>query len=255
MNINLIHGDCLQKMREIPDADIDLTVTSPPYDNMRIYDGSLVWNESIWKDVLNELYRITKSGGVVVWVVGDATIKGSETGTSFKQALYAKEIGFSLNDTMIYQKYGSGMPHNSHRYGQSFEYMFILSKGVPTSGKIATFLKTGKTAKTTRRGRDGIIRKGEYNIGGGKLSNVWKYSNGGRRSLHPATFPEQLAKDHILSWSNPDGIVFDPFMGSGTTGVACKKLNRNFIGVEINKDYFAIAENRLNSLEEKQNDN
>jgi site-specific DNA-methyltransferase (adenine-specific) len=242
---NLMQGDCLERMKEIPSGSVDLTVTSPPYDNLRSYNGNNEeWGEHVWKSVLSDLYRVTKEGGVVVWVVGDATIKGSETGTSFKQALYAMECGFNLNDTMIYQKFGSGMPHRSHRYGQSFEYMFVFSKGIPLNGTIKTFPKTGKVGKTTRRQKDGTIKRGTYNIGGGKLSNIWQYA-GETKIKHPATFPLQLAVDHIESWSNESDMVLDPFMGSGTTGVACKNLSRSFIGIELDEGYFNIAKERI----------
>lgn len=240
-----MQGDCLERMKEIPSGSVDLTVTSPPYDNLRSYNGNnKEWGEHVWKSVLSNLYRVTKEGGAVVWVVGDATIKGSETGTSFKQALYAMECGFNLNDTMIYQKFGSGMPHRSHRYGQSFEYMFVFSKGIPLNGTIKTFPKTGKVGKTTRRQKDGTIKRGTYNIGGGKLSNIWQYA-GETKIKHPATFPLQLAVDHIESWSNESDRVLDPFMGSGTTGVAAKNLGRSFIGIELDQSYFDIAENRI----------
>jgi len=128
--INLLHGDCIEKMTEIPDGSVDITVTSPPYDNLRTYEGTLEWNEDIWKQVLEQLYRVTKQGGVVVWVVGDATINGSETGTSFKQALYAKEIGFNLHDTMIFRKKNPIPQIYRKRYNNEFEYMFVFSKGV-----------------------------------------------------------------------------------------------------------------------------
>ena len=129
-NYTLLFGDCLERMKEIPDGSVNLTVTSPPYDNLRTYKDSLVWNEHIWKDVLRELYRTTKDGGVLVWVVGDSSIGGGETGTSFKQALYAMECGFTLNDTMIYQKPNRRpRQYRAQRYEQCFEYMFVFLKG------------------------------------------------------------------------------------------------------------------------------
>jgi site-specific DNA-methyltransferase (adenine-specific) len=244
--MNLMLGDCLERMKEIPDGSVDLTVTSPPYDNLRSYNGNNdEWSNNVWAECIQDLYRVTKQGGVVVWVVGDATIKGSETGTSFRQALYAMECGFSLNDTMIYQKFGSGMPHKSHRYGQSFEYMFVLSKGKNTHGEIKTYPKTGEVGKTTRRQKDGTIKRGTYNIGGGKFPNIWQYA-GETKQNHPAPFPEQLAHDHILSWSNEGDIILDPFMGSGTTGKMAKLNNREFIGIEMDEGYFNIAEKRIN---------
>lgn len=231
-------------MEAMKPETFDLTVTSPPYDNLRTYEGSLQWNEEIWKQVLDQLYRVTKQGGVVVWVVGDATVKGSETGTSFKQALYAKDVGFNLHDTMIYQKYGSGMPHKTHRYGQTFEFMFVFTKGTPSHGIIKTYPETGEIGKTTRRQADGTIKRGTYNIGGGKLPNIWQYA-GETKQKHPAPFPEALASDHIKSWSNEGDVVFDPFMGSGTTGKMALQLNRRFVGVEKVDEYYAIAKERL----------
>lgn len=243
--INLIQGDCLDIMGAVPNNSIDLTVTSPPYDTLRTYNGNNVgWGETVWKAVISELYRVTKDGGVVVWVVGDATIRGSETGTSFKQALHAMQCGFNLNDTMIYQKFGSGLPHKAHRYGGSFEYMFVFSKGTPTHGVIKTFPPTGRVGKTTRRQKDGSIKRGTYNIGGGKLANVWQYA-GETKQNHPAPFPEQLAIDHILSWSDLGDVVFDPFMGSGTTGAMAIGSGRKFIGIELDETYFEIAQDRI----------
>jgi site-specific DNA-methyltransferase (adenine-specific) len=242
-------------MKDIPDGSVDLTVTSPPYDNLREYNGNnALWGDHVWKSVIKELYRVTKQGGVVVWVVGDATIKGSETGTSFKQALYFKEIGFNLHDTMIYLKpCFSAVGALKTRYAPVFEYMFVFTKW-----KIKTFnpLKDrvckhpNSVLHGTIRNKDGSMKKmsNEGKIyaknGFGQRYNVWEInpqSNG-----HPAPFPEKLAHDHILSWSNEGDNVLDPFMGSGTTGKMAKQLNRNFIGIELDPEYFKIAEERIN---------
>lgn len=243
-------------MQQLEEGSIDLTVTSPPYDNLRTYEGSLEWNEEIWKQVLEQLYRVTKQGGVVVWVVGDATIKGSETGTSFKQALYAKEIGFNLHDTMIWNK-ANPVPNDTrqNRYRQSMEYMFILSIGKPgccnylrepckCAGESAS--GRGSQRKTDGSKRSDIQkRRGNQRISETKVkSNVWDFNIGGHKT-HPASFPIQLATDHIRSWSNEGDTVLDPFMGSGTTGVACKELVRNFIGIEKVEKYFEIAKARV----------
>ena len=250
MKFNLMQGDCLERMKEIPDGSVDLTVTSPPYDNLRTYNGNnALWGEHVWKDVIKDLYRVTKDGGVVVWVVGDATIKGSETGTSFKQAIHAMQCGFNLHDTMIWEKTGSGALGSQLCYGQNFEYMFVLSKGKPNavnlicdrenvvkSGKVTTNSSLTADKKSTTR----IVELKPF----GKRTNIWRIQPQ-RKSEHPAPFPETLARDHILSWSNEGDTVFDPFMGSGTTGNMAKLLNRNFIGIELDQGYFDIAEQRI----------
>lgn len=252
MHKQLICDDCLGEMRSLKDGIIDLAVTSPPYDNLRTYNGNNdQWGEHVWKDVLSELFRITKDGGVVVWVVGDATIKGSETGTSFKQALWAMECGFNLHDTMIWNKDTFSLPFKN-RYHQVFEYVFVFSKGKPSAFnpiEDRANKRAGSKGGYSVRDSNGILSKRAPKIVAefGKRHNVWPISpnKGKGRNDHPAQFPEQLAHDHIISWSNEGDTVLDPFMGSGTTGVACKKLGRNFIGVELDPDYFAIAKERI----------
>ena len=249
--VKLYQGDCLEVMNNMEDCCIDLTVTSPPYDNLRTYNDNISqWSFEKFKEIAKELYRVTKQGGVVVWVVGDATIKGSETGTSFRQALWFIECGFNLHDTMIYQKAQACFGSNKC-YLQSFEYMFVLSKGTPKtinficdrknrrsgveSMAYAGLSKDGKKAHRVRK------EMKEY----GKRKNIWEYGVGGGKTGHPAVFPEALANDHIISWSNPGDTVFDPFMGSGTTGKMALLNNRNFIGIELDQTYFQIAKDRI----------
>jgi site-specific DNA-methyltransferase (adenine-specific) len=263
MKFDLINGDCIEEMSKLPEGSIDLTVTSPPYDNLRTYNGNITqWNEDKWKNVIKQLYRITKQSGVVVWVVNDSTINGSETGTSFKQALYAMQCGFNLHDTMIYMKNNFSNP-SSNRYHQIFEYMFIFSKGKPKTFNPLKDRKNvyagqiGSWGKNTSRQQDGsmVERKKKIIEENGKRYNIWKYKtskNGQEDNIayqHPAIFPEKLAHDHIISWSNEGDIVLDCFMGSGTTGVACKKTNRNFIGIELDKTYFDISTKRINNIQ------
>ena len=245
----VICADCLEFMKDIPDKSIDLTVTSPPYDNLRTYNGYTFDFEGIAK----ELYRITKDGGVVVWVVGDATINGSETGTSFKQALYFKDIGFNLHDTMIWNK-GSftAVGALKTRYAQTFEYMFILSKGKPKTFnpiKDRKNIVTGKMGGNIRLA-NGSMRKmstdGNLRQENGQRFAIWNQPPmGGNKTGHPAPFPEQLANDHILSWSNEGDIILDPMAGSGTTLKMAKKNNRNYIGIEIDPEYIKIIKARL----------
>jgi len=257
----IICGDCLTVMRDMQDECIDLTVTSPPYDNLRTYKGYIFEFEGIAK----ELYRVTKQGGVVVWVVGDATIKGSETGTSFRQALFFKSLGFNLHDTMIYAKNGAAYPagKNSNRYSGIFEFMFIFNKGRQCTANLIKD-KTNRWAgqstfgASSNRQKDGVLRKSGKRIIGdfGYRDNIWKINNGkgfGNDSIafkHPAPFPDQLANDHIISWSNPGDIVLDPMCGSGTTCKMAKINNRNYIGIDISEEYCKISRDRINKLEE-----
>lgn len=251
MELNKIYNEnCLDTMARMKDNFIDLTVTSPPYDNLRDYNGYSFDFESIAK----ELYRVTKDGGVVVWIVGDATIKGSETGTSFKQALFFKECGFNLHDTMIYEKANISFP-DSVRYYNAFEYMFILSKGKPKSFNPIKKPNplAGKPITSTKRGRNGIVKKDSGYINkkvrplNSTIRNIWRYANGsqGVNQKHPAIFPEQLANDHIISWSNEGDLVYDCFMGSGTTAKMAILNNRNWIGSEMSKEYCEIIKQRL----------
>ena len=259
MEIDKIYqGDCLEVLKTFEDNSIDLTVTSPPYDNLRTYGGVIEgWSFEKFQGIARELYRVTKEGGVVVWVVADATIKGSETGTSFKQALYFMECGFNLHDTMIWEK--TGMLPTQDRYYNIFEYMFVLSKGRP---KTMNFICDHKTTAGGRvQKKDACINKGAQKNGAGtfvrneysRRTNLWRISIGKNKETqgHPAPFPEALANDHILSWSNEGDIVLDPFMGSGTTGFVANKLGRHYVGIELNPEYVEMAERRI-GLEESQ---
>ena len=247
MEINKIYNEnCLDTMAKMPNDFVDLTVTSPPYDNLRTYNGYSFDFEAIAK----ELYRVTKKGGVVVWVVGDATIKGSETGTSFRQALYFKEIGFNLHDTMIWEKHSFNHDPRNKRYKQYFEYVFILSKGKPKTYneiKDVPVKNAGKSYKSSKRLPNGKIRDYGYITMNDfqARSNIWKIGQD-TTNKHPAPFPEKLANDHIISWSNEGDLVYDPFMGSGTTAKMAILNNRNYIGSEISKEYCDIAERRIN---------
>ena len=240
MELNKIYNeDCLETMSKMPDNFVDLVVTSPPYDDLRTYNGYSFDFQSIAK----ELFRVVKTGGVVVWVVGDATIKGSESGTSFKQALYFKEIGFNLHDTMIFEKNSSTYPANSKsiRYSQIFEYMFIFSKDRP---KVVNLISDKKNSWAGHKDFSGKLKNPVPEFS--PRNNIWKYTTSfNDKTLHPAVFPEQLANDHIVSWSNIRDLIYDPFMGSGTTAKMSILNERNYIGSEISQEYCTIAEKRI----------
>lgn len=257
MKIDLILGDCLEKMKDIPNETIDLVVTSPPYDNLRTYDSTIEWNFEIFKKISLELFRVVKRGGVIVWIVGDATVKGSETGSSFKQALYFKEIGLNLHDTMIFRKKNPIPQIYRKRYNNEFEFMFVFSRGVIKTHNpiMVDCIHSGLELRgTTYKNYSKNEQKREKlakPVKNKKVKgNIWEYvvgKNKGDQEAkgHPAPFPEQLARDHIVSWSDEGDTVLDPFMGSGTTGKQAKLLGRNFIGIEKNETYFNIAKKRI----------
>lgn len=256
MPINqIVCGDNCEVMRTLPNESIDLVVTSPPYDDLREYGGhswdfyGVAWN----------LRRLLKPGGTIVWVVADKTVEGDETGSSMRQALHFKEIGLRLNDTMIWEKCGFMQPTKGvPRYYQTHELMFCFSKGKPKfnpirdiRNKFTDILNSVKENNSAFSGIAGEFKTQEYR----KRGNVWKIDTGFNKSTkdaiafeHPATFPEALARDHILTWSDEKDVVLDPFSGSGTTAKVAKLLGRKFIGIEINREYCKIAEKRLEQL-------
>jgi len=265
INNKIVLGDAVEVLSKVPDNSIDLTVTSPPYDNLRTYNGKIK-DEVVYEDgfsfpfveMAKELYRVTAKGGVVVWVVNDQVKNGGETGSSFRQALKFQEIGFKIYDTMIYHKNGAPFPETG-RYSQVFEYMFILSKGKP---KTVNLIKdkpnrwAGHTnfGDPSKREKEGTLKKvdkfviSEY----GTRYNVWYINNGAGFSSkdkfafeHPAMFPESLAEDHILSWSNEGDIVLDPMIGSGTTAKMAKMNNRRYFGIDINEEYVNLSKKRV----------
>ena len=249
----IICGDNCEVMRTMPSESIDLVVTSPPYDNLRTYGGH-PWD---FEGVAQELWRLIKPGGVVVWVVNDATVNGSETGTSFRQALRFMDIGFRLHDTMIWERIGS-FPE-SNRYHPSFEYMFIFSNGKPKTFNAICDRKNTNTgqAKLSRMERQPngkIVRPDRVSIVKecSARMNIWRVDAGFMKCTkdvfsheHPAIFPEAIARDHILSWSNEGDIVLDPFSGSGTTAKMAKHNGRQYIGIEVNPEYVEISLKRL----------
>ena len=253
--------DCVEGLRLLDDCSVDLTVTSPPYDNLRQYKGYSFDFDA----VATELFRVTKDGGVVVWVINDATVKGSETGTSFRQALRFKEIGFKLHDSMIYAKDSCPYPETT-RYYPGFEYMFVLVKGkIKTVHLIADKpnKQAGDKITGTERKADGTVKymsAVEKHTGRkvkpyGVRTNIWHFGMGFMKSTtdrcayrHPAIFPEKLAHDHIISWSNPGDLILDPFMGSGTTAKMARLTGRDYIGFEISKEYCDIAVERLEAI-------
>ena len=261
LGLNKIYNmNCLDGLKLIDNESIDLVVTSPPYDELRTYNGY----SFPFEDIVQELFRVMKQGGVIVWVVGDGTINGGETLTSFRQALYFQQIGFTIHDTMIYQKHNpTPNTGNGNRYQQCFEYMFVISKGKPKTINLLT--EPRRNACNDRR-TERMIRR-QRNVDGEfeeehryvikdivPRQNIWNYKVGLHNTTsdkiafkHPAIFPEQLVIDHILSWSNENDIVLDIFMGSGTTAKSAILTNRRYLGFEISEEYCNIANERINN--------
>lgn len=270
----IICGDNIEVLKKIPDSSVDCVITSPPYDDMRNYNNHLKgikdeYNGYSFKfeALADELFRVSKKGGVVVWVVNDAVIKGGETGTSFRQALYFMSLGFKLHDTMIYEKNGSPFParRDGNRYSQVFEYMFVFSKKEkPKTAKLIADKPNRWVGYTT-------FGKGSYRDKDGNLkqrvqkpipshsprNNIWKMNTGKGYSTkdavahkHPAIFPEELVDGHLRTWTNEGDIVLDPFNGSGTTTKLSKMLNRHYIGIDIDNEYCKIAKERLKLVED-----
>jgi len=247
--------DNIEGMKQLDNNCIDLTITSPPYGTLRKYNG-YSWN---FEGVANQLFRITKKGGVVIWVVGDQTTKGSESGISFKQALYFKKIGFNLHDTMIYRKINY-VPLTHNRYEQSFEYMFVFSKNKPktfnpvmipckNAGKLEKYglerrQSHGKNHSMRLYNKTKFIATKKTKI----APNIFSYTLGREKTGHPAVFPDKLAEDHIVSWSNKGDTVLDPFVGSGTTTKMAKINGRNYIGFDSSQEYCGIANKKTNSI-------
>lgn len=253
--VSLKCGDCLELLKTVDSDSIDLVVTSPPYDDLRNYNNSLLWDFDTFTGVAKELYRVLADGGVIIWVVADRTVDGSETGTSFRQALYFKDLGLNIHDTMIYRKLNY-VPLTHNRYEQEFEYMFCFSKGKPkTFNPIKVPCKYAGTetwggSSFYKSDNDELTVVGKKCVNDEKIKgNIFEYRTGSLQNRdgikHPAMFPINLATDQVLSWSNESDIVLDPFMGSGTTGVAAVRNGRSFIGFELVSKYFDIANARI----------
>lgn len=258
----LYNGDSETILKDkVESESIDLVVTSPPYNDLRKYEGIIdTWNENKFKSIADELYRVVKKGGTVVWIVNDKIKDCNKTLTSFRQALYFQSIGFNVNDVMIWKKPNALPQVKQPRYSQCFEYMFIFTKNKPkTFNPIMRPCKNaGLHYKSTGKniGGENGRRKLDYNVNNETVeNNIWEIAVASNKNVlkindkeirHPAVFPYKVVYKHIISWSNEGDTILDPFMGSGTTGIVCKDTNRNFIGIELNENYFKLAEYNIN---------
>ncbi len=237
-------------MKGIPDGVVNLVVTSPPYDNLRNYNSY----KFDFQGIVEQLYRIIHNNGIIVWVVGDKINNGNKSLTSFRQAIYFQDIGFKVHDIMIYKKKNTPFMRRN-AYTNCYELMIVLSKKGPKvfnplqtrtvrNGVEKSVFNKGPDAKNIKR--KVVLKKKKTKI------NIWTYAVGYGGSTrdkiafqHPAIFPENLARDHILSWTNENDLVFDPMCGSGTTCKMAKLLNRKYIGCDISEDYCTLAKARI----------
>ena len=251
---SVVHEEAVQFMNRIGSEIVDLTVTSPPYDDLRSYKGY----HFDFEGIAQGLFNVTKPGGIVVWVVGDKIVKGNRTMTSFRQALHFQSLGFNVHDVMIYKKKNTPFMR-SNAYTNCYEFMFVFSKGAPNTFnpiKEQT-VRQGLEKMPANKKADGINNKVLSKLNPLKSrTNIWEYAVGlgGTTSdriafKHPAVFPEKLAEDHILSWSNPGDLIFDPMAGSGTTLKMALKNGRNYLGCDISKEYVEIINTRLISTQ------
>lgn len=247
----VLFGDSCEKLQLIDDNSIDLVVTSPPYDNLRKYNGvGDTWNHEKFKCIAKQLYRVLKPGGVIVWVVNDRTENGTKTGTAFRQVLYFQEIGLNINDTMIWRKTNPMPQVKQPRYSACFEFMFILSKGAPkTFNPLMRECKLGgKLYSSTAKNMDGESGRHEltYNVNKEMVDyNVWDIAVAQNKTSHPAVFPYEIPYRHIKTWTNEGDVVLDPFMGSGTTALAAMDLKRKYIGIELSEEYYVMCKERI----------
>ena len=258
----ILHGDCVVLMKQLPDGSIVLTVTSPPYDRIRKYGGH-VFDFETFKAIAKELWRITAEGGIVVWVVADQVDgRGSLSGTKHRQLLYFLDLGFRFHNELTLTTVNTRLPQKI-RYAQSSHTAFVLTKGRP---RVVNLLhdkpnsSAGKfKAEWYARSEDGTMRKGPYgkHIGPfGLRSDVWPYAVGGNQTTkdtitHPDPMAEQMVEDLILSFSRPGDLVFDPMAGAGTTCKMALLNHRQYLGCEINEPYWAEAVERLKKYEEE----
>ncbi|NQU22454.1 MAG: site-specific DNA-methyltransferase [Candidatus Nealsonbacteria bacterium] len=257
----IILCDCVVGMAGMPDACIPFTMASPPYDHIRKYGGQRFDFEA----TALQLYRITMEGGVVVWIVRDAIVNGGESGTIARQQLYFLDLGFRLHATMVMKTKRTGLPQQV-RYPTQFEYAFVFSKGRPRTINLIRDRRNstaGQRHKIHRERDDGrreTVGYHPFKVVGkyGLRGNVWEYDVGGGKSTtdefafgHPALMHEQMAEDHILSWSRPGDLVFDPMCGSGTTCKMALLNNRRYLGFEIHGPYFQIAQKRMRRAHEQ----
>ena len=250
----IICDDNVKFLSTLPENCIDMVVTSPPYDNLRDYNGFQLDLSGVGE----QLFRVLKPGGIVAVIIQDSTQDGRKTLTSFRMIVnWCDTIGFGLFENCIYSRQGVEGAWWKKRFRVDHEYIPLFIKGkrpayfnkeelkIPSKhgGKTMTGAATRNKDGTQQKSRSVYINPMKCR------GTIWNYPQCGDGSklkhLHPATFPNLLPYDLIQCFCPENGIVLDPFNGSGTTCVAAKSLNRQYIGVDCSQEYCDIAEKRI----------
>ena len=250
----IICGDAVEELKKIPNNSIDLVVTSPPYDEIRKYNGFSYDLHTTGR----EIFRVLKHGGIAVMVIQDQTKNFGKTLTSFRTIVdWVDNIGFKLFETVIYRKYGAEGAWWNKRFRVDHEYMPIFLKGerpqyfnkepLKIPSKHGGKTMTGRGTRLTNGVR---IATRPITINPMKCrGTIWEYMTAGDgtrlKHHHPATFPDRLPYDFIQCFCPPNGIVLDPFVGSGTTVLAAIQLEKKYIGIDISKEYCELSKKRI----------
>ena len=247
MRVELIHGDCLEEMKKIPDGSVDLVLTDPPYGTTQCRWDTVIPFEPMWE----QLKRITKKNGAIV-------LFGSQPFTS---ALVMSNPKMFKYEWVWDKKKGTNPLLSKKQPMRSHENLLVFYSNQPTynpqmvSGKPYEAPQTGTAMKSRIIGAPGQstgYRQKNNETGERFPLSVQTLSMHCGSKIHPTQKPVALMEYLIKTYTNEGETVLDFTMGSGTTGVACKNLNRNFIGIELDKDYFEIAKKRINeALQDK----
>ena len=254
----LIVGDCLNIMKKIEENTFDLIVFSPPYDSLRKYNDYTF----DLKKTGEQIFRVLKDGCLCAMVIQDQTKNFGKSLTSFRTAVdWVDRIGFKLFETVIYRKHGIEGAWWNKRFRVDHEYIHLFLKGekpryfnkdplrIPSKHGGKTMVGSGnrKTDGTTTKTTTIHVNKMKCR------GTVWDYLNAGDKNKlkqqHPAVFPDKIPYDIISCFSPVKGLVLDPFVGSGSTCVMAKKLDRFYTGIDISSKYIEIAKKRLKEVQ------
>lgn len=247
----LLQGDCLERMKEIPDGSVDVVLSSPPYNIGKEYESRRPLEEyTAWQThVLQEAVRTLRRGGNLCWQVGNYVDKGRVYPLDCLLFQPLLDLGLTPRNRIIWH-FGHGL-HCRNRFSGRHETVLWFSKG---EGYYFDLDSVRVPSKYPGKRHYKGPKKGQLsgNPLGKNPSDVWEIGNvkynHPEKTAHPCQFPLALAERLVLALCVKGGTVLDPFMGSGTTGVAALRAGRSFLGVELDKGYFDIAQQRIGEV-------